>query len=195
MRSWHRLLWSVTVAALAGAAPARAIDGCSGQYSATALQPLPVPAVAKLQLFDDSPANQQLARAFTDGMSQSGLAVSGTPTVSLSVTHQIYANGGSGGGSGGGASWGGQDSWDAMQGGVSLERPDMPRYDTFSPAPSVQSGLLVLRVDLRDLATNAIDWVAVFQCTLQGGDQNPVAYGIGYLVGQSAGRRVSRAPM
>jgi hypothetical protein len=126
--------------------------------------------------------------------------VTGAPTVKLSLTFSILGQGqGSGPGkpyldkSDTGWSNGNNQPW--MQGGMTLQMPDIPRYDVFSPQRSSQSGLLELRIEAHDAASNAIDWVGVVQCTLQGSDNQLLAYQLGYRVGEAFGKRVSQAPL
>src|SRR5271166_1184982 len=179
-------------------APARAMGSCSGQYSATPLQPLPQPVVVALVLSDNSPRNVQLAQDFSNGLGQAGIAVGNPPNVNLSVTYQIYGQGGNsggGGGDGGGTGWGTANSWDAMQGGVTLQQPDMPNFDAFSPSAPVQSAELMARFEARDTQTNKTDWVAVVQCTVQDGGQQTLVYDLGYLIGGALGKRVNQGRM
>src|SRR5271165_3880674 len=181
------------LAALIG--PARALDSCSGQYSAAALHPLPVPTVVKLNLRDSSQVNVNLATAFTAGMQQAGLQVEGTPTVTLSITFTIFDQGGSSGpgpaqpGGTGTGSGGGSDAnapW--LQGGWTAQLPDMPRYGLFTSQQPAQSGLLVLRVE-------ATDWVGSIQCTLLGSDDQNLAFQLGYRIGGTLGQRVDQTPL
>jgi hypothetical protein len=179
-----------------------AMDSCTGQFSAAALQPLPVPNVVALDLRDSSDTNVTLARAFTDGMRAAGQRVDGAATTKLTLIYQtIGQNSGSDAGSGapGGAGsgwsdWSGDNApW--LQGGQSAALPDMPRYDMFSPAPAPQPVILMLRAQLRDAQSNAIDWVATLQCTPQGNDNRQLAYDLGTLIGGAIGKRIDRTPL
>lgn len=179
---------------------AQAMDSCSGQYNATLIQPLPVPTVVRLDLHDSSPTNVKLASAFTNGLQQAGVNVQGQPTVKLVLTFSIL---GQGEGSGPGkryldknaTGWSNGSNAPWLQGGMTFSMPDMPRYDMFSPQQPAQSGLLALRVEARDAISNATDWVAVVQCTLQGSDNQLLAYQLGYRIGELFGKRVSQGPL
>src|SRR5215472_8721042 len=81
------------------ATPAHAMDGCTGQYSAAALSPLPTPTVISLDLSGSTVTSPDLAQAFTRGMQEAGQHV-GTPanavlTLSWSISGQGGANGNS----------------------------------------------------------------------------------------------------
>jgi hypothetical protein len=64
-----------------------------------------------------------------------------------------------------------------LQGGQTLALPDIPNYDAFSSAQSVQSALLILRVEGRNAGAKAPDWVVSLQCTMQGTDNKTLAGG------------------
>ena len=182
--------------------PARALESCNGQYSAAALQPLPVPTVVKLDLRDSSPVNINLAKAFTTGMQQAGLHVDGPPTVKLSLTFSIIGQGGSTGPGAvppGGASADGNYAsgtnapW--LNGGYTAQLPDLPRYDLFTPQQPAQSALLILRVEANDSSTGTTDWIGSIQCTLAGNDNQTLAYQLGQRIGGTLGKRVDNGPL
>jgi hypothetical protein len=205
MRSFWRdagVMVCATVGAAATVGPALALDSCSGQYSAAALHPLPVPTVVKLNLRDSSPVNVGLAKAFTTGMQQAGLQVDGPPTVQLSITFNIVGQGGSSGpgpaqpgamGPNGGFGAGGNAPW--LQGGWTAQLPDMPRYDMFTPQQPAQSGLLMMRVEANDPASGSTDWVGSIQCTLLGNDNQTLAFQLGYRIGGTLGKAVDQTPL
>jgi hypothetical protein len=136
-------LAATSFAALAlTAGGARAMDTCSGNYSATLLHPLALPTIVGLDLSDNSATTIRLGQAFTGGMKDAGIAVTGTPTVTLRVTYDVAGQGGSTPGGGamtqagnpqsGWSSWsGGQMA--ALQGGITLAMPDIPNYTMFRP--------------------------------------------------------------
>jgi hypothetical protein len=171
-----------------------AMGSCSGQYSAAALKPLPRPTVASIDVFDNSPRNLRLSQALTRGMNNAGLATAGSGNVRLSVSYTL--TGGNGGGYGRMPNsydqWGAQSEWGGMSGGVPMEQPGMPR---FGPAPSAGPQTLMLRADLRDTATGLPLWIATIQCQVQTGNEQQLAYDIGTLIGQSAGKRIDRSSM
>jgi hypothetical protein len=182
--------------------PARALESCNGQYSAAALQPLPVPTVVKLDLRDSSPVNINLAKAFTTGMQQAGLHVDGPPTVKLSLMFSIIGQGGSTGPGAvppGGASADGNYAsgtnapW--LNGGYTAQLPDLPRYDLFTPQQPAQSALLILRVEANDPSTGTTDWIGSIQCTLLGNDNQTLAFQLGYRIGGTLGKRVDNGPL
>ena len=130
-----------------GSLHAYAMQSCSGMYSATLLQPLTEPTVITLDLADSSVVPASLGQAFTSGMQAAGATVSGTPTVRLRLSYQVTGQGGGRGGGGGLNTGGGpQTGWSnwsgcdaaALQGGQTLALPDIPNYDVFSPAASLQ---------------------------------------------------------
>jgi hypothetical protein len=187
------------------------MDTCSGEFSASALKPLPAVAVVGLDLTDSSPTNAPLADAFNRGMSDAGARVQGAQpaTVKLRLQYQILGQGGSTGqGSGGnplvpmqpGSSDTGSSLWSGnsqtyLQGGIERAMPDMPRYDAFAPGPAAQSGLLIFRAEARDAAGGTIYWIASVQCTLKGGDNAQLAFQLGQLVGGALGQRRDRVAM
>jgi hypothetical protein len=205
--------WITGTAALAAgfglavciAGPARAMDSCSGMYSATLLHPLTEPTIVALDLADSSDVSKNLGEAFTNGMQEAGTTVTGTPTVKLRLSYQILGQGGSGNGGGGGLNQGGgaQTGWTswsggdaaALQGGQTAALPDIPNFDAFSPKQPVQSALLVVRFEARNVGADAPDWVASLQCTMQGTDNKTLAYQLGRLIGGAIGKQRSNAPV
>ncbi len=185
--------------------PARAMDSCSGMYSATLLHPLTDPTIVALDLADSSDVSKHLAEAFTNGMQEAGTSVAGTPTVKLRLSYQIIGQGGSGNGGGGGLNQGGgaQTGWTSwsggdatsLQGGQTAALPDIPNFDAFSPKQPVQSALLVVRFEARNVGADSPDWVASLQCTMQGSDNKTLAYQLGRLVGGAIGKQRSNAPV
>jgi hypothetical protein len=187
------------------AGPAKAMDSCSGMYSATLLHPLTEPTIVALDLADSSDVSKHLAEAFTNGMQEAGTTVAGAPTVKLRLSYQILGQGGSTNGGGGGLNQGGgaQTGWTgwsggdaaALQGGQTAALPDIPNFDAFSPKQPVQSALLVVRFEARNVGAEAPDWVASLQCTMQGTDNKTLAYQLGRLVGGAIGKQRSNAPV
>jgi hypothetical protein len=180
------------------------MDSCSGRYSAALITPLAQPTVVTLDIADSSDLSARLGQAFTSGMQQAGVATAGTPTVRLTLTYQIVGQGGSTGDGGGLSSGGGpQTGWSnwssddeaALQGGMALALPDIPKFDTFAPQQPAQSALLMLRAEARNVGAAAPNWVATVQCTLQGSDNNLLAYQLGYLLGGAIGKRLRSAPI
>jgi hypothetical protein len=190
---------------LLGAGQARALESCSGKYSAVLLHPLTEPTVVALDLHNGADVNAALAQAFTNGMREAGLVVSGTPTVKLSLSYQVIGQG-AGGANGGGPNQGsgaqtGWTDWSgggaaALEGGQTLAMPDIPSYDAFSPRQPVQSALLVLRVEARNTGGGStVNWVASVQCTMKGTDNQTLAYQLGYLIGGAVGKRRDNDPV
>lgn len=185
--------------------PIQAMESCSGMYSATLLHPLAEPTVVALDLWDSSDISTQLGKAFTSGMREAGTTVAGTPTVKLRLSYQIIGQGGGGNSAGGGLNQGGgpQTGWTswsggnaaALQGGQTAALPDIPNFDAFSPKQPVQSALLIVRFEARNVGTDAPDWVASLQCTLQGTDNKTLAYQLGRLIGGAIGKQRSNAPV
>ncbi len=187
---------------VAGLQPAAAFEGCNGQYSAALLRPLPKPTVIALDLHDNSPVNVSLGQAFMSGIKAAGQKIDGPPSAKISVTYQILGEGNGGGGySGGGLNSGGPNTgWSkwgnggaaALQGGQTLALPDFPRYDMFTPQQPAQAATLVLRAEVHDIATGALDWVGSLQCTMRSTDNEQLAYQLGRLIGGSVGQRRDR---
>jgi len=186
-------------------APVRAMDSCSGMYSATLLHPLAEPTIVALDLADSSDVSKHLGEAFVNGMQEAGTTVTGTPTVKLRLSYQIIGQCGSGNGGddglnqGGGAqtgwtSWSGGNAA-ALQGGQTAALPDIPNFDAFAPKQPVQSALLVVRFEVRNVGADAPDWVASLQCTMQGTDNKTLAYQLGRLIGGAIGKQRSNAPV
>ncbi len=184
---------------LAATASAGAMESCTGQYSATSLQPLPQPAVIALDLHSSTPVNASLGQAFTRGMREAGVRVSGAPTARISVTWQAVGQGagnpsGTGLGTGGGTGW---QTWSGgarggLQGGMSAALPDFPDARMFRPSQSAQSALLMLRAEVRKVGSQSVAWVATVQCTVQSADSELLAHQLGRLLGGAIGRRVSQ---
>lgn len=184
---------------LAITASAVAMESCTGQYSATSLQPLPQPAIIGLDLHSSTPVNASLGQAFTRGMREAGVQVSGTPTARISVTWQAVGQGagnpsGAGLGTGGGAGW---QTWSGgarggLQGGMSAALPDFPDARMFAPRQSARSALLMLRAEVRKVGSQSVAWVATVQCTVQSADSELLANQLGRLLGGAIGRRVSQ---
>ena len=208
MRSWmtgRATLAAGFALAVCVAGPARAMDSCSGMYSATLLHPLTEPTIVALDLADSSDVSKHLAEAFTNGLQEAGTTVAGTPTVKLRLSYQIIGQGGSGFGGGGGLNQGGgaQTGWTswsggdaaALQGGQTAALPDIPNFDAFSPKQPVQSALLVVQFEARNVGADTPDWVASLQCTMQGTDNRTLAYQLGRLVGGAIGKQRSNAPV
>jgi hypothetical protein len=171
-----------------------AMGSCSGQYSAAALKPLPQPVVATIEVFDNSPRNMRLSQALTRGMNNAGLTTAGSGNVRLSVSYTLTGRGGGGYGRMRDSydQWGAQSEWGGMSGGVPMEQPGMPR---FGPAPSPGPQTLMLRADLRDAATGLPLWIATIQCQVQTSNEQQLAYDIGTLIAQSAGKRIDQSSM
>ena len=194
---------AVAVFAAAGS-PAYALESCTGQYSAALLRPLAQPPVVALDLSDSSGVAANLAASFSKGMQQAGVVMIGTPTIRLRLSYQIAGQEGStppgsglnqgGGGSTGWSTWSG-GSAAALQGGQTMALPDFPNYDAFSPQQPVQSALLMFRVEARNVGVDAPNWVAWMQCTLQGADNQTLAYQLGYLIGGAFGKERENAPV
>lgn len=200
----------VIALALAGvlAAPAAAMDACTGQYSAAALSPLPTPTVISLDLSGSTITAPGLARAFTQGMQDAGQQV-GTPSNAvLTLSWNVLGQGG-GGGNGGGngtgspfagdnatdwSNWSGSNAaW--LQGGETAALPGIPSYTMLSPKPAVQSALLVMRAQVRPTGAGVAAWIATLQCTMQPVDNSKLAYELGRLLGSAIGREVNQSPM
>ncbi len=145
-----------------------------------------------------------LAQAFTNGMHDAGLVVSGSPTVKLSLSAQVL---GQGGGSAsdsalnpGGGVQSGLSTWSgggaaSLEGGQTMALPEFPSSSILSPQQPVQSALLILRVEARSTQDNTLSWVAVVQCTMQGTDDQMRAHEFGQLVGKSIGKRLDLTPL
>jgi hypothetical protein len=53
----------------------------------------------------------------------------------------------------------------------------------------------MFRVEARDPTGATIYWIGSAQCTLQGGDNQQLAYQLGHLIGGAIGQRRSRVAM
>jgi hypothetical protein len=204
LRRFFRGAGVVTAFVTIGVSQTSALDSCIGKYSAALLHPVTVPAVVALDLHDSSDVNAALGQSFTNGMREAGRLVSGAPTVRLSLSYDVIGQGGGSAGGGGlnqgGGAATGWSNWSgggaaALEGGQTLALPDFPRYGAFSPQQPVQSALLVLRVEARNTHDNALDWIASVQCTMQGTDNETLAYQIGYLIGGAIGKRRDNSPV
>ncbi len=183
-------------AALPGTAVA--MDSCSGEFSASPLRALPVPAVVTVDQADSSPTDNALADAFTRGMSNAGAKVPGAQpaTVALRLTWEVLGQGGTvGPDSTGGAAQQQGNSATFLQGGIDRSSPGIPEYDAFRPGQSAQSGLLVFRAEARDPTGATIYWIGSVQCTLRGSDNQKLAFDLGQLIGGALGQRRDRVSM
>lgn len=194
--------------AAALAAPAAAMNACTGQYSAAALSPLPSPTVISLDLSGSTVTPPDLARAFTRGMQEAGQSVASPSNAVLTLSWSVLGQGGSGGNGGsnptgtpyaGGnaadwSNWSGSNTaW--LQGGESVALPGIPSYTMFSPKRAVQSALLVMRAQVRPSGAAVAAWIATVQCTMQPVDNNELAYQLGHLIGSAIGHEVNQSPM
>ena len=59
----------------------------------------------------------------------------------------------------------------------------------------MQSALLILRAEARNAGASAPNWVASLQCTMQGTDNQTLAYQLGYLIGGAIGKQRTKAPV
>jgi hypothetical protein len=188
-RVW--LAGTAIFAASGALASAAAMDACGGRFSAAALHPLPVPAVIKLEVFDDSSRSLRLGQAFTDGIRRGGMRVDGTPTIMAVVSVNVL----------GGSSYQpryrspdrNESAW--LEGGLHRALPDLPTESILLQASPAQATLLTARIELRDAASRQVDWIGSIQCTPQGTDDQQLAFEIGELVGRSAGKRIENAPL
>ncbi|MBS0639782.1 MAG: hypothetical protein JSS43_07915 [Proteobacteria bacterium] len=198
------ILFPILAAGLMASGAAKAMDSCTGTYSAALLSPLTAPTVVALAVSDNSDMTTRLAQAFTGGMQDAGVTVTGAPTVSLQLSYQVVGQGGSvpggpvmsqaGDPQTGWSSWsGGQTA--ALQGGITLAMPDIPNTDMFNPAQGSQSGLLMLRAEARANGAGAPNWIAMLQCTVQTTDSLQLARQLGYLLGSAIGKEVRQSPV
>jgi hypothetical protein len=179
---------ALALVAAAAARPAAAMESCSGTYSATLIQPLPNPLVVALIVYDDSPRNLALAAQFKAGMQSAGVAVSGTPTVRLSLT--VALNGGTDDAAPVPSS---DNSFSWMSGGIRPQAPDQTQFGRASqdtPPVTVQ-----LRADVRPESGGPVAWVATLRCAMQGNDEQRLAYDIGVVIGRAIGRRADQVPL
>ncbi len=182
----------VFVACLVGLAgfghSAWAMGSCSGSYSASLLRPLPAPLVVGVVVLDNSPRNLQLASRFNAGLQQAGIAISGTPTAQMTLT--VTLNSGLGGSDA--ALVPQQDYSFSWRNGYDLQRPGQTQFGGNRQAP--QATTVQLRADLRPSLSEPVAWVATLQCTMQGSDEDQLAFDIGSLLGGGIGKRVDQAP-
>ena len=191
---------------LAGAlaAPAAAMDACTGQYSAAALSPLPTPTVISLDLSGSTPTAPGLAQAFTQGLQDAGQRVGSPSNAVLTLSWSIIGQrGGSGNGTGSPiagnnatdwSNWSGSNTaW--LQGGETAALPGIPSYTMFSPRPAVQSAMLVMRAQVRPAGAGVAAWIATLQCTMQPVDNSKLAYQLGHILGSAIGREINQSPM
>lgn len=184
------------ISAQAFPAGAHAADLCTGDYVSTVIHPSPMPLVVALKLNGGSDASGALARDFRDGMRSVGQYVGDPASASLSVSYRILYRAVSGtrrversfgepaGPDSGWSDWSGDNApW--LRGGETASLPDFPRYDMFHPRPPAQPDLLMLRAELRDTRSDALDWVGTVQCPLQGSDDQHLAYQLGTLTGKA----------
>lgn len=188
----------------AAPAMAHAQGVCPGVYSATLLKPLPTPTVVALNVASSSSASSESVQAFMSGLRAAGVTTTGTPTALLRVTYQVAGEGGSTPGgpamSQAGNPQTGWSSWSngaqsALQGGISLALPDIPSASMFNPRTKAQSGLLMLRAEIRNSPSEPASWIAVVQCTVRTPDTNRLARQLGYVLGGALGKRVDKARM
>ncbi len=195
---------SLTVAL---AAPAGAMNACTGQYSAAALSPLPIPTVISLDLSGSTVTSPELAQAFTRGMQEVGQQVGSPSNAVLTLSWSVSGQGGStnNGGNGAGtpyaggnaAGWGNSSGGNAawLQGDETAALPGIPSYTMFSPRQAAQSALLFLRAQVRPSGAGVAAWIATLQCTMQPVENNELAYQLGRVIGSAMGREVNASPM
>lgn len=193
---------------LALATPAAGMNACTGQYSAVALSPLPTPTVISLDLSGSTVTAPDLARAFTRGMQDAGQQVGSPSNAVLTLSWSVIGQGGGSGNSGDGgtgtpfaggnaadwSNWSGSNSaW--LQGGATAALPGIPSYSMFSPKPTAQAALLVMRAQVRPSGAAVAAWIATLQCTIQAVDNTQLAYQLGHLLGAAIGREINQGPM
>lgn len=215
------ILVTAAVALLAASSPAAAVEGCRGTYSSGTYAALPSPLVLALDQSHSSPTDPALVTAFIGGLTQSGQATTGTPTLMLSLHYQVFNPGGGGGTGGLGAMGqsmaGGNTGWttaptpgsqgggslgqsnmglSGLGGGPDLQMPGLPKIGTFSfNAPPPSPPVLTIRAEARPAGSERMAWVATMQCQVTTTDSEELAYQIGMFLGSIVGQRVERAPM
>jgi hypothetical protein len=90
--------------------------------------------------------------------------------------------------------WSGSNSaW--FQGGATAALPGIPSYTMFSPKPTAQAALLVMRAEVRPSGAAVAAWIARLQCTVQPVGNTDLAYQLGRLLGAAIGRQINQSPM
>jgi hypothetical protein len=157
---------------------AQAANVCSGTLSASPLRPVVKPLVVALDRPIDSVANPGLAKAFVDGVQNTGAVVvpKGQGTTNLDLSFLMRSTGG---------------------------KPGTYKNLTWMRSQSVpghmQSILRGSHVEVtiyaRDASSSALAWMGTISCTIQTDDVTALAEGLGNIVGRSLGQRVSKAAL
>jgi hypothetical protein len=173
------------------AAPARAQHPCPGHLSATALGAVPANATFGAALGSDTPVQMALRDRLFEALRRAGQRVGDPPT------HVLSWRGGLSQGFAGGAGTSRADllfdDRNSFQDSDDLHwMQDVPRTRRAPRAPAALR--LNATVELRDVRSGRVVWVAVLSCDRQGEDQGAL---IGTLVGAvvpAIGQTVSARP-
>ena len=188
-RGWNRATALVLLLLGMVAAMPAAAQQCSGSYAATALHPLPQPAVFALDIRDPSPENQRLAQRFMQGVKGTGAKVDGTPTAMISIYYSVL---GLGSDSLSGSEGPSYSDFGGFAGGLNRSAPTETRMRMRQPSHPHGPVTLSLRAELARPGTTQVIWVMSLQCQMTEQEPTQLAFEIGRIVGGALGQTVSR---
>jgi hypothetical protein len=156
----------------------QAANVCNGTLSASPLRPVAKPLVVALDHSIDSVANPGLAKAFVDGVQNTGATVvpKGQGTTNLDLSFLMRSTGGKPGT---------YRNLNWMRG---------------QPVPGrMQSVLRGSHVDVtiyaHDASSRALTWTGTISCTILTDDVTLLAEGLGAIVGRSLGQTVPKSAL
>lgn len=153
--------------AACGAGPALAGSACTGTYTTSVLQPVPLPATIAMA---ETPVNPGLASQFLAGLQASGVQVDPAARLRLDLVFTIVTptSGPSQGAVYNNFTW-------ADQGGALID---------------VDASTINLSAQLMDTSAYAYVWIATARCTIQSRDAGAVSKELGNFIGRTIGRNV-----
>lgn len=182
---------AIGMAAIGWIDGAAAMPTCDGTFAATLIKPLPTPMVVRLDILDDSPANERMAARFVAGLREAGVVVGTPPNVVLQIS--TYRRGGNL-----------QDPADSpgrgdpgtsdIEGGIQFEVPPVSG-DVFAPGTPSTTSLLSVRIEATVAQTTQVAWVASVLCRIIGDDDGKRAQDMGRVIGGVLGQRIDRRPL
>jgi hypothetical protein len=151
---------------------AQAMPSCTGTYSATALSPLPRPAVVQYNEGAQSAAITAALDRFVRGLQNAGIVLTGTPTIQMNIAASVLppANGPTAG-----------MNSDAYTGfGWAA--------DSGPGTPSIAGSTLHLTMTLTEIQTATINWLGDLTCIIQTNNKTELADELGAVLGHAIGQ-------
>jgi hypothetical protein len=178
---WRDGLLRVAFVILIAIGPARlayAIPSCSGTYSATALNPLPMPNVVQYNAGAEGQTATAIANQFIAGMQSAGMAFAGQPTTQMNLTGSVSPASNTQGASATAGTYSGF-GWAAQ---------------TSPGAAPIIGGTLRLSITLTDMRAATMDWLGNLTCIVGTNDKGQLAQELGAAIGRTIGQNFNERP-